>query len=113
MSKLFYDHLVNIEEIKIVLSEYDISEDDRQQILSTIDETIHHHVLDIIFTHLPREHHEEFLEKLAAQPHHPSLMEFIQQRTDWNIAQEIRNSLQQFLKELIQDIHQSHHDENQ
>ena len=63
MSKLFYDHLVNIEEIIIVLSEYDISEDDRQQILSTIDETIHHHVLDIIFTHLPREHHEEFLEK--------------------------------------------------
>ena len=41
MSKLFYDHLVNIEEIIIVLSEYDISEDDRQQILSTIDETIH------------------------------------------------------------------------
>ena len=106
MSKLFYDHLINIDQITIVLDEYDIEEHERQQILSTIDETIHHHVLDIIFTHLPREHHEDFLEKLLAQPHHKSLLDYVQERTDSNIQEEIRQSLQQLMKELIADIQQ-------
>ena len=106
MSKLFYDHLINIKEIIVVLDEYAIEDKEKQQILETIDETIHHHVLDVIFTHLPREHHEEFLEKLAVQPHHASLMEFIQERTDRDMEAEIRESFKRFLKELIHDIRQ-------
>jgi len=35
------------------------------QTLEVIDETVYHHVLDIILTHLPKEHHKSFLERLT------------------------------------------------
>ncbi|MBI4137514.1 hypothetical protein HY469_05635 [Candidatus Roizmanbacteria bacterium] len=104
MSKLFYDHLIKIEEIMVVLDEYHIPDGDRDEILSVIDETIHHHVLDVIFTHLPEEHHQEFMGQLVLAPHSPKLLDYIQQKTNLDIEQEIHQTLNQFIKEVIQDM---------
>ncbi|MBI2008220.1 hypothetical protein HYS82_01030 [Candidatus Amesbacteria bacterium] len=48
----FYDKLIFIDEITSELEE----SEDREELITIIRETFHHHVLDIILTHLPRSH---------------------------------------------------------
>ncbi|MBI4130245.1 hypothetical protein HY468_02940 [Candidatus Roizmanbacteria bacterium] len=104
MAKLFYDHLIVIEEITAVLDAHEMTKEEREQLLATIDETLYHHVLDVILTHLPREHHETFLEKLSEYPHHPKLLEFIKEKTIVDIEKEIIKTADKIKKKILKDI---------
>ncbi|KKU95176.1 MAG: hypothetical protein UY27_C0025G0008 [Candidatus Gottesmanbacteria bacterium GW2011_GWA1_48_13] len=55
MAQLFYDHLIVIEEITAVLDEHTLTKEERAELLRLIDQTLHHEILDTIFTHLPKE----------------------------------------------------------
>lgn len=109
MAKLFYDHLIVIEEITAVLDTHEMTKEEREELLATIDETLHHHVLDVILTHLPREHHETFLEKLTVQPHHPELLAFIQEKTAVDIEREIKKTADKIKKKILKDIEEAKH----
>lgn len=113
MSKLFYDHLIPIEKVLVVLDEYEVSPDERTEILSIIDETVHHHVLDVIFTHLPNEHHEEFLELLASSPQHERLFQYIHEKSYTDVENHVSHVVSGLLADLIQEIHNTYHEENQ
>lgn len=109
MTKLFYDHLVVIEDIVAVLDEHELSREEREQLLETIDETLHHHIMDVILTYLPREHHEIFLEKLTAKPHHPELLAFVQEKTAIDIEREIKKTAERIKKKILKDIEEAKH----
>ena len=81
MSKVFYDHLVGIENITALVD---------QDMADLIDNTMHHHILDEILTHLPVEHHKTFLERLAHAPHDPGILIFIQEVTVIDIEKAIK-----------------------
>ena len=85
MNKLFYDHLIVIEEITAVLDEHKLRARDRTKILELMDVTIQNEILDVIFTYLPREKHEEFLEKFRKAPHDMSLMLYLKDNSPVNI----------------------------
>ncbi len=48
MAKIFYDHLVMMEEIIVVIDQHDLSPKERQELISLVDQTLHHHILDVI-----------------------------------------------------------------
>ena len=72
----FYDHLILIDEITSALDSYDLSSQEREELLGLIHQTTHHHILHIILNHLPKPHHENFLTKFQATPHDPELLAF-------------------------------------
>ncbi|KKR86418.1 MAG: hypothetical protein UU34_C0015G0013 [Candidatus Curtissbacteria bacterium GW2011_GWA1_41_11] len=98
MSKVFYDHLVGIENITALVD---------QDMADLIDNTMHHHILDEILTHLPVEHHKTFLERLAHAPHDPGILIFIQEVTVIDIEKAIKNRAKSVKKELLRDIKSS------
>src|SRR3989338_7273636 len=102
MSKLFYDHLIVIEEIITVLDGHDVSDEGKKELLETIDETMHHHIFDTILTHLPKKHHETFLEKVTREPHNESILSFLKEKTTVDIEDEIKKAAKQ-LKQKIRD----------
>ena len=53
MSKLFYDHLIVIEEVVAVLDEHKVKDTDKAKILALVDSTLQHEILDAIFSYLP------------------------------------------------------------
>jgi hypothetical protein len=107
MSKVFYDHLIVIDDVVVELDQYEIPSEDRAQLLANLDEILHHHILDTVLLHLPREHHEHFLDRLAREPHHPSLLDFVQEKTKIDIEHEIKATVEYVKKKVLKDIEDS------
>ncbi|MBI2008443.1 hypothetical protein HYS82_02195 [Candidatus Amesbacteria bacterium] len=99
----FYDNLILIDEITSELGE----SEDREELITIIEETFHHHVLDIVLTHLPRQHHEEFLILYHQAPHDKALLDYINQRIDRDIKTEIQSLAQKLKQVILQDIRKS------
>ena len=107
MSKIFYDHLVVRGEVIIELDRYHFSVEEKEELVKIIDETLHHHVLDTILTHLPKEKHPEFLKKFHAVPHDEKLLEYLKIEADIDIEAKIRSRSQKAKKVLFEEIKRS------
>lgn len=104
MKKIFYDHLIIIEEITAVFDLHGIRGSEREEFLAIIDKTLHQEILHSILTHLPLIHHEEFLIRFHGAPHDPSLMAFLRERTSVDIEKEILKSANAVKKKVLRDI---------
>lgn len=98
MTKIFYDHLVAIEELTTELDR--LNNEEGSHITALIDETLHHHVLDTILTHLPKEHHETFLAHFHKAPADPQLLLFIKERITIDIEQAIQKKAATVKKDI-------------
>ncbi len=107
MAKIFYDHLIVIEELIVELDSLDA--ENRQRILSLVDETLHHHVLDTILTHLPKVHHEIFLERYYKDPSDPDLLTFLKQKSTVDIEKLIAEKAKKVKKDIHATISKSKH----
>ncbi len=107
MAKIFYDHLVMMEEIIVVIDQHDLSPKERQELISLVDQTLHHHILDVILTHLPVPHHEAFLALFHKAPHDPQLLTFLKEKTAVDIEREIQKKAKTVKKSLISAITKS------
>src|SRR5438552_13542991 len=104
MSNLFYDHLLVIEEITAVLDAHKLPVKDRRALLDLIDQTLQHEILDVIFTYLPKEVHEEFLTKFHAAPWDPKLMQYLKDHTVVNIELAILDRANKTKTRLIKEV---------
>ncbi len=104
MSKLFYDHLIVIEEIVAVLGEHKVSAKDKAKILELMDATLQHEILDVIFSYLPREKHEEFLKKFHGAPHDPTLMQYLKGNCTVNIELAILDRANKTKAKLLKEV---------
>lgn len=104
MSKLFFDHLIEFEEIEIELKGLNISREERVELEKIIDSMVHHRVIGKILSHLPQEHHGEFLEKYHERPFDPSLLEWINQRIEKSVEEHIKTEIKTLKKEILEDL---------
>jgi len=107
MSKLFYDHLIIIEDITLILDKYNITKEERGKILSLIDKTLHHSILNTILSHLPKNHHEVFLNKFTSYPYDLKLLTFLKDHTEVDIEIEILNTASSVKKTILKEIERS------
>ena len=106
MSKIFYDHLTLHEEITAKLDIQHLDPQEREELVDLIDQTLHHHVLDLILTHLPREHHADFVSRLHAAPHDLSLLDYLKTHIP-DIEAKISSHAAKVKKEILSDIKKS------
>ena len=99
MAKIFYDHLVIREEITVELDKYSLVREEKEELVQLVDETLHHQILNIILTHLPKDQHRGFLEKFHKTPHDESLLKYIK-----DFEQEIIKEAQKIKRELLSEI---------
>jgi len=104
MNKIFYDHLINIKEVIDELDHYELEVEEREELVAIIDETFHQHTLEIILTHLPSEHHQEFLDKFHQAPHDLQLFDFLKELTEIDIEEAIKGQAEKVKKEIFKDI---------
>jgi hypothetical protein len=110
MSKLFYDHLIVIEEITAVLDAHKLEPEERAKILELMDATLQNEILDVIFTYLPREKHEEFLEKFHAAPHDRRLMQYLKDNSPINIELAILDRANKTKRKLLAEVRKHTYD---
>lgn len=103
MSKLFYDHLIEFEEIEIELTNLKLAGQEKEEIHTLVEETIHYRVARRILDYLPVEHHQEFLERFHEAPYHEDLLTFLKEKVE-NIEELIKEEISTLKKELLADL---------
>lgn len=107
MSKIFYDHFLNIKEIVDELDNYELEIEEKEELTAIIDETFHHYTLDIILTNLPQERHQEFLSKFHQSPHNSQLLDFLKEVAETDIEEAIKAEAEKIKKEIFEEIRKS------
>lgn len=103
MNKIFYDHLTKIEEVSVELGKYQLTTVEREEIITIIDEHVHHRILDVILEHLPKEKHEVFLHKLHDGPQRPELLDYLKEDIS-DIEKLIMEEAEKVKKEILAEI---------
>lgn len=104
MKKTFYHNLANVDEIMIVVDEYEVKDVERNHLLHMIENTLHHRVIDTILAHLPKHHHESFLARFTKEPEHKDLLIFIKDQSEVDIEEKIRNTAVVVQTEILSDF---------
>ena len=108
MSKLFFDHLVEFEEIEKQIKKVAKTPEEREELWGLVDEIIHHKVIGCILDKLPRQHHEEFLELFHKSPHDEELLfGYLRKKVGDNIESLIKQEIGGLASELLEEIKSS------
>lgn len=104
MAKIFYDRLIGREEISLELKGYRLAREEYEELIRIADETLHHHVLNIILTHLPKEKHRFFLETFHTTPHDEKLLDFLKKEATPEIESKIIAEARKVKDEILSEI---------
>jgi hypothetical protein len=104
MTKIFYDHLILFEEIKIELDKHDLTLSEKRDMIRIIDETFHQEIVETILDNLPVEHHKHFLDQFIRAPHEKRILEFLKEYSVTDIEEEIRKKAAKVRKEISHEI---------
>ena len=106
MSKVFYDHLVILEEVEITLSSHELSPEEKKEIHQMIEESVHFRITTRILDHLPRPHHKKFLDLFHKAPHDEKILDFLKEKVT-DIEKHIKEEVALLEKELLKEIKSS------
>ena len=104
MSKVFYDHLIVLQEVITVIDAHSVDPQEREELIDLADQTLHHHTLNVILNHLPKEHHQSFLSRFYEKPHDETLMQFLKENIVADIEKEIKIQADRVKKEILAEI---------
>lgn len=104
MSKIFYDHLIILEDVDKHIKDIAETHEERHELWQLVDEIVHHRVLGCVLDHLPGEHHDEFLGKFHQAPHSPNLLDYLKEKIEDNIEELIKQEIGELATELLQEI---------
>jgi len=107
MSQLFFDHLILVDEVATQLDEFDLDPEDRTELLSLIDQTLHHHTLNVIFNLLPAEKHADFVNMYKAGPADKKLLAYLKKEIKADVEVEIRKQAERVKREILTEIRQA------
>lgn len=99
----FYAHLVSMEVVVQELDGLDLSEGQKVHLAGLIDETVHHTVLNLVFSKLPYEDRVIFVGRLKESADDQTIMEFLKEKAA-DIEEEIRRVIDLLKEEFIKDI---------
>lgn len=105
MSKLFYDHLVELKKIDKLIKKVAKTSEEREELWGLVDEIVHHRVMGCILDKLPREHHEEFLEMYHARPHDDEyLFGYLKEKIGENVEELIKQEIGTLGTDILEEI---------
>ncbi len=101
---IFYDHLLDLETLDQELSAYLPDAQERAEIVSIMDASLHHAVMDVIFTSLPTDAHELFLMQFHADPGAPEHFDLLRRYRPL-IEDDIRSTAHTTKRQFLDTIH--------
>ena len=104
MTNIFYDHLIAFDKIIVILDKHGLTLEEHQEILSIVDQHIHHEVINIILAHLPKDKHAVFLEKFHFDPTNHDLLTYLKTEIDNNFEEKLKKHIDFVLEDVIKEI---------
>lgn len=105
MKKYFYSHLVETESLLLAIHKMDLDESEKAHIVSLIDSSLHHTVLDAVLSELSEKDKKIFLEYVV-KDEHDKVWKHLNEKVD-GIEQKIKTAAEELTKQLHKDIEDS------
>jgi hypothetical protein len=105
MSKLFYDHLVLVDELFTEIDTLSLSETEKTQIKKVADDLLNHRILIRILDLLPQKHHDDFLTRFHKAPAALTHITYLETVLGREIQGEIILVAQRTKTEIRQELH--------
>lgn len=102
MKQYFYSHIVETESLLTALNELHLSEKEKAHLLTLIDSSLHHTVLDAILSELSDHDKREFLKHVVSNDH-DKLWTHLNDKVD-DIEGKIKKAANELKKQLHADI---------
>lgn len=109
MSKIFYDHLIELEVVEAEIKKASKTPEEKEELWGIVDDIVNHKALGFILDKLPIQHHGEFLEKFHRAPYDTDLFNYLSEKIGENIEELLRQELGNVAYELLKDIKKSNH----
>lgn len=101
MSKLYYDHLIDLGELESYIKSVAQTLEEKQELWQIVDELVHHKIMECVLDQLDEEFHGEFLRKFHEAPHDETLIEYLTQKIkNSDIEDLIRNQATTLTSEI-------------
>jgi hypothetical protein len=105
MSKLFFDHLIYLEEVELEIKKTASSKEEQEELWGLVDEIVTHKVIGKVLDKLSRAHHEEFLELFHKCPYDEQVIfGYLKEKTGKSVEEDLRRDLKNYGHELIEEI---------
>lgn len=105
MSKLFFDHLIVLEKVEIVIKKTASSKEEQEELWGLVDKIVTHRALGKVLDELPRVNHEEFLEIFHKCPHDEKhIFGYLKTKTGKDMETELRKELEEFDSEILEEL---------
>lgn len=101
--RLFYDHLIDKSKLTRLIEEKEKDFEKRIGLHKTLDEIIHNTVLDVIFSHLDKKHHEEFLVLMHKNPRSTELIVYLKLKAHPEIENKIKKELEELKNNIFKE----------
>ena len=103
--KFFYAHLIEIESLTTKLDELDLSNEEKLHLAKLIDSSLHHTILDAIFSHLSESDKRVFVNHLNENDH-DKIWKFLREKVD-SIDEKIKKAAERLKGELHKDLQEA------
>ena len=100
--KYFYSHLIEIELLTLKLDELDLSKEEKLHLAKLLDSSLHHTILDAIFSELSEEDKRVFAQLLSSEDHN-KIWEFLNNRVE-KVEDKIKKAADDLKDELHKDL---------
>ncbi len=104
MQKIFYDHVIVLDVFIAKLDAHGIDAGEKKKILGTVEKILHHELLDVILFHLPRGHHEVFLESFHKAPGDKKHLDFIKTHARTDIETLLEKRVGEVIDHVMEDL---------
>jgi hypothetical protein len=104
MSKIFFDHLIELEDIKSYIDNAAENHEEKEDLWDLVDEYVNHKVLITILTNLDSEYHDEFLLMFLDKPYDTGIIEYLDDRLSCPLCElivETKSKVNQELEEIF------------
>lgn len=104
MAKIFYDHLILIDEVWSEIETLEISPTEKKLAKKHVDEILHHRIFTFILDTLPPQYHKEFMERVYASPKDIKHLAYLEEKIRRDIQMDLVTLGMQIKKEILSEV---------
>lgn len=100
--KNFYSHIIEIESLTVELDELELSPEQKKHLAELLDSSLHHTILNAVFSELSESDKRSFLEYLVEEDH-AKIWDHLNDKVE-NIEEKIKAAAESLKQKLREDI---------
>ncbi|MBU1070830.1 hypothetical protein KKG65_00265 [Patescibacteria group bacterium] len=104
MSIIFYDHLINKQEILVLIDQAEGEDNHKSKIKQLVDDILHQGIIDFTLSKLKPKHHQTFLSHLHNAPYDPEILDYLKEKIAQDIEEQVQNYADQLIKKIRHDL---------